>query len=189
MWVLLDNYDSFTHILHHYLLQTGNECQVFRNDEITLEALIELRPTRLIISPGPGRPKDAGITMEVVTHFHDKIPILGICLGHQALGLFFGAKLEHAPAPVHGKVAEIFTEQHPLFEGLENPFPAMRYHSLCLENFEDTGLSTIATTEDGVNMAIAHESYACIGFQAHPESIGTPEGLKLLKNWAGMYQK
>ncbi|MEO6833276.1 MAG: aminodeoxychorismate/anthranilate synthase component II [Chitinophagaceae bacterium] len=189
MWVLLDNYDSFTHILHHYLLQTGNECLVFRNDEITLETLIALLPERIIISPGPGRPEEAGITMDVVAHFHDKIPMLGICLGHQALGLFFGARLKHAPEPVHGKVSEIFTQPHSLFEGIENPFLAMRYHSLCLQELTGTALHSIAETKDGVIMAIAHESFSCIGFQAHPESVGTPQGLKLLQNWAAMYQK
>lgn len=187
MWVLLDNYDSFTHILHHYLLQAGGDCVVIRNDAVSLDKLIALQPERLIISPGPGRPENAGITMAAIAHFYDKIPILGICLGHQALGLHFGAKLLHAPEPVHGKVRDVYHDRHPLFEGLPNPFPAMRYHSLSLENIEDSGLRLIARTSDGVNMAIVHEKFPLFGFQAHPESVGTVDGLRMLKNWAGWH--
>ena len=184
MWVLLDNYDSFTHILHHYLLQAGGDCIVVRNDAVSLDELIALRPERLIISPGPGRPEAAGITMEALAHFHDKIPILGICLGHQALGLYFGATLVHAPAPVHGKVRDVAHGGHILFDGLPNPFPAMRYHSLSLQSLAGTGLQPIAATADGVNMAIVHERLPLFGFQAHPESICTPDGLRMLRNWA-----
>ncbi|HLA52547.1 MAG TPA: aminodeoxychorismate/anthranilate synthase component II [Flavitalea sp.] len=186
MWVLIDNYDSFTHILHHYLVQAGGDCVVCRNDELTLDGLIRLQPERLIISPGPGRPENAGITMEAVAHFYDKIPILGICLGHQALGLHFGAQLVHAPEPVHGKVREVHHGGHALFAGLPNPFPAMRYHSLSLTGMEGTGLLPIAHTSDEVNMAVMHERYPCIGFQAHPESVGTPDGLRILQNWVGI---
>jgi anthranilate synthase/aminodeoxychorismate synthase-like glutamine amidotransferase len=186
MWVLIDNYDSFTHILHHYLLQAGGQCAVYRNDELSLAQLIGLRPERLIISPGPGRPEDAGITMEAAAHFHDRIPVLGICLGHQALGLHFGAQLVHTPEPVHGKVRDVYHAGHPLFAGLPNPFPAMRYHSLSLTSLEGTGLVPVAHADDDVNMAVAHERYPCIGFQAHPESVGTPDGLRMLKNWAAM---
>lgn len=187
MWVLIDNYDSFTHILHHYLLQTGADCGVFKNDELSLEQLNNLNPDRLILSPGPGRPETAGICMEAISHFHQKIPILGICLGHQALGLHFGAKLVHAPAPVHGKVRDVFHGGHPLFAGMPNPFPAMRYHSLVLSSLEGSGLQSIAHTSDELTMAVAHELYPCIGFQAHPESVGTPDGLRMLRNWAEMY--
>ncbi|HEY1032009.1 MAG TPA: aminodeoxychorismate/anthranilate synthase component II [Flavipsychrobacter sp.] len=187
MWILLDNYDSFTYILHHYLLQTGNACTVYRNDELTLQQLIDLQPSRLIISPGPETPLQAGITMDAIKYFHDKIPILGICLGHQALGMFFGARLLHAPYPMHGKTSEVKHNGHTLFNTCPNPITVMRYHSLVVDAFENTGLQALALAEDGSIMALAHDTYSCIGIQFHPESIGTIDGLQLLKNWAAMY--
>lgn len=188
MWVLLDNYDSFTHILHHYLLQTGNECAVYRNDELSLDELIALDPSRIIISPGPETPMQAGICMDAIAHFHDKIPILGVCLGHQALGMYFGATLVHCPYPMHGKTSEVIHSGVELFNGISSPFMVMRYHSLALENFEDTEMDILATSiDDSTIMALGHKRYPCIGIQFHPESIGTPDGLQMLKNWAGMY--
>jgi anthranilate synthase/aminodeoxychorismate synthase-like glutamine amidotransferase len=184
MWVLIDNYDSFTYILHHYLLQTGNECVVYRNDEISLQQLIALDPTHIIISPGPETPLQAGITMEVIDHFHKLIPILGVCLGHQALGMYFGAKLVHVP-PMHGKTSAVIHTSHPLFKNIPSPFTVMRYHSLALEGFNDTPLDILANT-DGTVMALAHKEHPCTGVQFHPESIGTEYGLQLLKNWAEM---
>jgi anthranilate synthase/aminodeoxychorismate synthase-like glutamine amidotransferase len=186
MWVLIDNYDSFTWILRDYLLQTGNECAVYRNDEITLEQLIGLNPTRLIISPGPETPLQAGISMEAIAHFHSRIPILGVCLGHQALGMFFGAQLHHANYPMHGKTSAISHTGHPLFAGMPNPMTVMRYHSLVIEGLEGTGLECLAQTMDGTIMAIAHKYFPCVGVQFHPESAGTEHGLQLLKNWAAM---
>lgn len=187
MWVLLDNYDSFTFILHHYLLQTNHECRVFSNDEISVKALKRLQPERIIISPGPGTPVQAGICMEVINAFHASVPILGICLGHQALGMYFGAELIHAPYPMHGKTSEVFHNAHPVFSGLENPFTAMRYHSLSVQNFESTGLKSIAhTVSDQQIMALTHEKFPCIGLQFHPESVGTPDGQRILQNWADM---
>jgi anthranilate synthase/aminodeoxychorismate synthase-like glutamine amidotransferase len=129
MWILLDNYDSFTYILHHYLLQTGNECTVYRNDDLSLQQLTELNPSRLIISPGPETPLQAGICMEAIAHFHNRIPILGVCLGHQALGMYFGAELIHAPYPMHGKTSQVIHQQHELFNDISSPFEVMRYHS------------------------------------------------------------
>lgn len=187
MWVLLDNYDSFTYILLHYLLQTGHECQVFRNDEITVEELQQINPERIIISPGPETPLQAGICMDVIKHFHQSTPILGICLGHQALGMFFGAKLIRAPYPMHGKTSMMAHNGHALFHEIASPFKAMRYHSLVLENLEGTGLQSIATsTDDHQIMTMVHEQYPCVGIQFHPESVGTEIGLKLLQNWAGL---
>lgn len=188
MWVLIDNYDSFTYILHHYLLQCGSECVVYRNDEITIDELQKLNPTRIIISPGPETPLHAGITMDVINRFHTTTPILGVCLGHQALGMHFGAQLAHAPYPMHGKTSEVTHIQHPLFQGLGNPFTVMRYHSLVVNHFEGTGLKALAhTTDDGMIMALAHDTYPSIGIQFHPESVGTTSGLQLLQNWAKLY--
>lgn len=185
MWVLIDNYDSFTYILHDYLLQTGHECIVYRNDEISLQQLQELAPERIIISPGPETPLQAGITMQVIDHFHKTTPILGVCLGHQALGMYFGAKLVHAPYPMHGKTSEVSHSGHALFTGIPSPFTAMRYHSLSVTDFPDI-LHAIAHTSDGTIMALAHTLYPCIGVQFHPESVGTDYGLRLLKNWAAI---
>lgn len=188
MWILIDNYDSFTHILHHYLLQTGNECAVYRNDEITIEEIQTLNPTRIIISPGPETPLQAGITMDVVRTFHDKLPILGVCLGHQAIGMHFGAELVKAPYPMHGKTSVVKHQGHSLFKGIDESFSVMRYHSLVLKNIEGTGLENIAeSTDDNMIMAVAHEKYPCVGIQFHPESIGTEVGLHILKNWAMLY--
>lgn len=187
MWVLIDNYDSFTWILHDYLLQTGVACRVFRNDEITIPELEALAPSRLIISPGPETPVQAGISMSAIAHFCASIPILGVCLGHQAIGMHFGASLVHASYPMHGKVSTIVHTGHPLFAGMPPQYEVMRYHSLVIEGLAGTGLQGIAHTADGTIMAVAHEAYACTGVQFHPESVGTQHGLRLLQNWRDMY--
>lgn len=191
MWILLDNYDSFTYILHHYLLQIcpqGTECIVYRNDELTIEELTSLNPERLIISPGPETPLQAGITMDVLSHFHDKIPILGVCLGHQAIGMFFGGELVQISYPMHGKTSDVIHNNNPLFSNIPSPCTVMRYHSLAIQGLENTGLKVLASSDDdNVVMAIAHEKYPCTGIQFHPESIGTDDGLQILKNWAEMY--
>ena len=186
MWVLIDNYDSFTYILRHYLLQTGNECTVIRNDEVSLQQLIDLKPTRLILSPGPETPLQAGLTMAAIDHFHKHKPILGVCLGPQPLGMYFGAQLIHTPYPMHGKTSEVTHNSSPLFKGIPSPFTVMRYHSLAVEGFENTPLKATAHTADGTVMALAHTQYPCTGVQFHPESVGTEHGLQLLKNWAAM---
>jgi anthranilate synthase/aminodeoxychorismate synthase-like glutamine amidotransferase len=189
MWVLLDNYDSFTHILHHYLLQCGKPCKIFRNDEINIEELIALNPERLIISPGPETPLQSGICINAIAHFHNKIPILGVCLGHQAIGIYFGAKLIQAEYPMHGKVSSIIHNNHPIFKGISTPFPAMRYHSLALQLNANLPLQTIAEAQDdNVIMAISHNSFPCIGLQFHPESVGTTHGITILKNWESLYR-
>jgi anthranilate synthase/aminodeoxychorismate synthase-like glutamine amidotransferase len=187
MWVLLDNYDSFTFILHHYLLQTGNECVVYRNDELSLQQLKDLNPSRLIISPGPETPLQAGICMDAIDHFHSQIPILGVCLGHQALGMYFGARLVHTPYPMHGKTSEVTHNNSALFRKVPSPFTVMRYHSLAVDSFEGTPLIATAHTADGTVMALAHKEYPCVGVQFHPESVGTAYGQQLLDNWAAFY--
>lgn len=185
MWVLIDNYDSFTYILHHYLLETGHECIVYRNDALTIDQLESLSPSRLIISPGPGTPVEAGISMAAIQRFHQSIPILGICLGHQALGMFFGAQLKHASYPMHGKTSTIIHNGHDLFSGIPTQFQGMRYHSLIIDELEETGLRTIAfAADDQAIMAVQHEKYPCVGIQFHPESVGTEYGWQLINNWA-----
>jgi len=186
MWVLIDNYDSFTHILHHYLLQTGNECIVFRNDEITTDEIAALKPERIIISPGPETPLQAGITLQLIDRFYKYIPILGVCLGHQALGIYFGAKLVHTSYPMHGKISLVQHNGDRLFNSIPVGFNVMRYHSLAVEELGLTELDAIAHTQDGTIMALRHKQFPCYGVQFHPESVGTDYGLKILQNWAGI---
>lgn len=188
MWALIDNYDSFTYILQHYLLQTGNDCVVYRNDEITVDELVQLKPSRIIISPGPETPLQSGICMDVIDRFHKTTPILGICLGHQALGMYFGASLKHSPYPMHGKTSKVKHNGHPIFKGIPTEFTVMRYHSLHVDKFDGASLEAIANAnDDGIVMALAHKEYPCIGIQFHPESIGTNDGLHILQNWAKIF--
>ena len=189
MWVLLDNYDSFTHILHHYLLLTGHECVVLRNDEVSVSELAAINPSRLIISPGPQTPLQAGISLGAIAHFYDKIPILGICLGHQALGMFFGATLVHLPVPMHGKTSNVAHNNDTLFTGINSPFEVMRYHSLAIDLQDNSELVSIAQSlDDHVVMSCAHKSLPLTGIQFHPESIGTLSGQVMLNNWANSFQ-
>jgi anthranilate synthase/aminodeoxychorismate synthase-like glutamine amidotransferase len=184
--VLLDNYDSFTFNLHDYLCQLGAACVVFRNDEpALLESLIACRPQGLVLSPGPCRPADAGGLMAAIEYFHDKIPVLGVCLGHQAIGEFFGAELVHAARPMHGKTSVIECRPDPLFQDLPERFDVMRYHSLVLKNWENTPLVPLASVADasGELMALRHRNLPIWGVQFHPESILTEYGLELMGNW------
>ncbi len=183
MVLLIDNYDSFTYNLYDYILQLGEQCRVVRNDEITLEELADISFSSAVISPGPKTPAEAGITMPFIKHYHNRLPILGICLGHQALGQFFGATLVKARQPMHGKTTLIQHTNHLLFKGLPQQLQVMRYHSLILEGLEKTGLKVTATTADGEIMALAHKSLPLAGVQFHPESILTPQGLQLMRNW------
>lgn len=183
MWVLIDNYDSFTHILHHYLLQLYPDVKVFRNDAITVSELIALNPERIIISPGPQTPAEAGITNAVIQQFVAQIPILGICLGHQALGVYFGAKLVHAVKPIHGSTSSIFHEGSGLFQHIPNGFDAMRYHSLVLNDWDTLPVIPLAFTEQKELMAFRHNTFPATGIQFHLESVLTEYGLPILRNW------
>ena len=186
--LLLDNYDSFTYNLYDYLCRLGVNCTVYYNDSIDIDFLKKGVWHAIVLSPGPKRPKDAGILMDCIAYFHDKLPILGVCLGHQALGEFFGAKLVHAPIAIHGKINTIHHTGKNLFENIAQPMPVMRYHSLILKDLP-TCLTASAYTEDGLIMALEHKDLPLYGVQFHPESIGTPQGLNLLDNWLNLVKK
>ncbi len=183
MLLLFDNYDSFTYNLQDYFLQLGKPCLVIRNDEMQLNEIEALQPEGIVISPGPETPSKAGILPELILHFHHRLPLLGICLGHQGIGEFFGADLVHAAQPMHGKTSVITHTGHPVFEQVSNPFTAMRYHSLILKNLDRTPLDVIAQSEHGEPMAVAHPTLKICGIQFHPESILTPDGILMLRNW------
>lgn len=185
MILLIDNYDSFSYNLYQLIGQINPDIRVIRNDEYTCHDIFEMAPTHIIISPGPGRPADAGICEEVIREFAGKIPILGVCLGHQAICEVFGATVTYAKKLMHGKmsIAEVDTACK-LFEGLEKKIEVARYHSLAAsnENFPECLLVT-ARTEDGEIMAVKHKDYEIYGVQFHPESILTPDGTMILKNF------
>ncbi len=184
MILVIDNYDSFTYNLVQYLGELGAELSVFRNDKITIEEIKRKAPEKIIISPGPGEPKNAGISENVIGEFGKNIPILGVCLGHQAIGEAFGGKIVRSKYLMHGKTSSIFHNGKGVFKGLLNPFEATRYHSLVVErsSFPES-LEITAETEDKDIMALVHKQYPIYGVQFHPESILTGEGMKLLKNF------
>ena len=191
MILLLDNYDSFTYNLAQYLRELSAEVAVFRNDAITAARVAELGPRAIVISPGPGRPEDAGASCDIIREFSGKIPLLGVCLGHQALGLVFGAKVIHAKRLMHGKVSEVTSNGEGIFKGLgTRPFKAMRYHSLALEAATmPECLAVTATSDDGEIMAVRHKIFPAFGIQFHPESIMTPCGKRILRNFLDMAQE
>lgn len=182
MIFILDNYDSFTYNLVDYVKQLGADCIVYRNDEISLNEISKISFDKIIISPGPGVPSNSGITIDLIRKYASLKPILGVCLGHQAIGELFGAKLVKAIKPMHGKTSKIYLEPHFIFNNLPEKIEVMRYHSLILENVK-TPLKVIAKTKKNEVMAIAHEKYPLIGIQFHPESILTNDGLAILRNW------
>ncbi len=189
MWLLIDNYDSFSHILLDYLLQINPDIICIQNDSLDVAAIIAMAPERIILSPGPKAPEQAGITMEVIRCFYDKIPILGVCLGHQAIARFLGAKVDRAPYPVHGKTSTIEHYNKGIFKGLDHQFKVMRYHSLSVTEFEHTGIEPWAIAlEDHSLMAFGHEKYPLTGIQFHPESVLTEYGLALLKAWDAYFK-
>lgn len=181
MVLLLDNFDSFTWNLADYIHRLGVDCRVVQNDE-PLAALQAISFQGLILSPGPQTPAKAGNLMEVIAHYHRQLPILGVCLGHQALGEFFGAKLRRAAQPMHGKLSTIFCKQDYLFEGMPEQLQVVRYHSLLLEELPDC-LEPLAQTAAGELMALRHRELPIRGVQFHPEAVLTESGLALLKNW------
>jgi len=184
MLLMIDNYDSFTYNLVQYFGELGETIEVFRNDKISIQEIEKLDPEVLVISPGPGKPKDAGISLEVIHHFQGVIPILGVCLGHQCIGEAFGGKIVAAPRLMHGKISLIYHTAQDIFRDLPNPFEATRYHSLIIEqeSLPDC-LSLTAWTEEQEIMAVHHKKHLITGVQFHPESILTKEGKRLLNNF------
>ena len=188
MLLVIDNYDSFTYNLVQYLGELGAEMRIFRNDEITVDEIDNgLKPERILISPGPGTPDNAGITLESIARFADRLPILGVCLGHQAIGQHFGGRVVRAPEPVHGKPVEIIHDGKTIFDGIPNNFEAGRYHSLIVarDNWPDE-LEVSAESPDGLVMALRHRELPVEGVQFHPESILTEHGKKLLQNFMNL---
>ena len=189
MILLIDNYDSFTFNLYQYLGELGEEIQVFRNDKITLGEIQELNPQLIVLSPGPGRPHQAGIMLDLIKRFHANVPILGICLGCQAIGEAFGGRIIYAPVLFHGKTSLISHMGTGIYENLPEKVEVGRYHSLIIEreNLPDC-LQVSAWTDDGLIMGIRHREYPIEGIQFHPESVLTPDGKKILEKFLNLYR-
>jgi len=183
MIAVIDNYDSFTYNLVQYLGELGAELRVYRNDAVTLEELEQLAPSHIVISPGPGTPEDGGISNDVIRHFHQQVPILGVCLGHQCIGYVFGGQVGRAPRLMHGKTSPIYHTKCGVFANLPNPLTATRYHSLIVEEPLPPALEVTAFTTEGEVMGLRHRHYPTFGVQFHPESILTTEGKRLLQNF------
>lgn len=184
MLLMIDNYDSFTYNLVQYFGELGEKVAVARNDEITLEEIEQLNPARIVISPGPCTPNEAGISMQLISRFGGKVPILGVCLGHQSIGQVFGGRIVKAKQIMHGKTSLVFHDDKGVFRGLTNPFVATRYHSLVIERGSiPTCLDITAWTEDGEIMGVRHRSLSIEGVQFHPESILSEHGHQLLENF------
>ena len=183
--VLLDNYDSFTYNLLHYIGELGAEVAVYRNDKVTVDELAELKPDGIVISPGPGTPQQSGICLDLIKKLSGKIPLFGVCLGQQAMGEAFGGKVVRAPAPMHGKVSDIYHEGRTVFKGLPIPFKATRYHSLVVErsSLPECLEITAITADDGLIMGLSHKQHNTHGVQFHPESIASEYGHELIKNF------
>lgn len=186
MLLMIDNYDSFTYNLVQYIEEIGSEVKTIRNDAATIDDIASWEPSGIVISPGPGWPKSAGITMDVIKHFSGQVPILGVCLGHQSIAEAFGGKIILAKKIMHGKTSMITCDGKQLYEGVRKPFSAMRYHSLVVskEDFPDC-LEITAESDDGEIMGLRHRQHPTEGIQFHPESIMTPIGKRLLRNFCG----
>ena len=190
MILLIDNYDSFTYNLYQYLCELGADVQVARNDKISLEEIEDMSPDGIVVSPGPCTPKEAGISGEVVKRFGEKLPVLGVCLGHQTIGYAYGGVVERAPEIMHGKTSMVHHDGKGLYEGLPNPFEAIRYHSLMVnpDTLPDF-LEVTSRTEDGIVMGVRHKSLPVEGVQFHPESIMTKVGHDLLRNYLNRVER
>jgi anthranilate synthase/aminodeoxychorismate synthase-like glutamine amidotransferase len=187
MILVIDNYDSFTYNLVQYLGELGAQVEVYRNDQITLGRMAELKPERLVISPGPGIPESAGVTVDSIKEFAGKIPILGVCLGHQAIGEAFGGRVIRAPYLMHGKTSEICHDAATIFKSVPYRFKATRYHSLIVEKESlPDALEVSATTPDGVIMGVRHRDFPVEGVQFHPESVMTEHGKIILQNFLNL---
>lgn len=184
MILMIDNYDSFTYNLVQYLGQLGEEVAVRRNDEVTLDEIEAMNPEAIFLSPGPRSPEQAGITVETIRRFHGRIPLMGVCLGHQAIGHAFGGRVVRAGRIMHGKTSPILNDGRTIFQGLPSPFPAGRYHSLIVEreSLPDC-LEVSAETEEGEIMGLRHRTLPVEGIQFHPESILTPGGKRIIRNF------
>ncbi len=184
MILLIDNYDSFTFNLVHFLGDVGGRCDVVRNDKLTVDQALARRPEAIVLSPGPCTPNEAGICLDLIAAAADKVPILGVCLGHQAIGQAFGGKVVRAPVPMHGKVSHIEHRGTDILEGIPSPFAATRYHSLVVErdSLPDV-LEPTAWTDDGLLMAMRHRTLPVFGVQFHPESIASEQGHRILANF------
>ncbi|MEI7510859.1 MAG: aminodeoxychorismate/anthranilate synthase component II [Candidatus Peregrinibacteria bacterium] len=191
--LVIDNFDSFVFNLVQYIGELGGNPQVFRNNEITLKEIRDLNPSHILLSPGPGNPEDPayfGICADAIKELGKTIPLLGVCLGHQGIGSVFGAKVVPAPTIMHGKTSLCTHDEKGVFKNLSNPLRAMRYHSLCISpKTLPECLEISATSEDGTIMGVRHKTYPIHGIQFHPESIGTPEGKKLIQNFLDMGSK
>lgn len=184
MILLIDNYDSFTYNLYQYIGIFEDDIKVVRNDEITIEEIRQINPQRIVLSPGPKNPKEAGICMDVVKEFYDKIPILGICLGHQCIGEALGGTVSYAKALFHGKQSVITHDGTSIFSGIDSPIKVARYHSLAVQRETlPKELKVLAETEDGEIMAMRHRKYPVVGLQFHPESIYTQHGKRMIENF------
>jgi anthranilate synthase/aminodeoxychorismate synthase-like glutamine amidotransferase len=187
MLLMIDNYDSFTYNIVQYLGELGETIEVFRNDRITIDEIGEKHPDRIVISPGPCTPNEAGVSIEVIKHFAGKIPILGVCLGHQAIGAAYGGDIIRAPLLMHGKTSLIYHDGKALFAGLPNPFEATRYHSLVIKRATlPDCLEITAWTTDNIIMGVRHKEFLVEGVQFHPESILTTAGKDLLRNFLNL---
>ena len=184
MLLMIDNYDSFTYNLVQYFGELGQSLQVYRNNKISIAEIEKMKPERIVVSPGPCTPREAGISIEVIKHFAGKVPLLGVCLGHQSIGEAFGGDVIRAPYLMHGKTSMIHHDNKTLFAGLPNPFVATRYHSLIIKRETlPSVLEVTAWTDDGIIMGVRHKQFKIEGVQFHPESILTNVGKDLLKNF------